>query len=240
MNLGQNIVKYRYGLIVTTAVHLLAFFYLSTTTIQDYKMIQPNEDILAEFDFTDEEPQYASNADYQAKELVNASSNASQEKSTYTNSFDKSGMDQSIEDEMKDLENQFFDELKEGRDDVKEIKETKTTNSSVLDENTEQNDNASLGADVSATASFILKGRYDLELPAPSYICRKEGVVVVNIKVSQKGNVKTVSVNTSGTNTNNECLINEALSYAKKARFNQDFNANSSQSGTIQFVFSRQ
>ncbi len=97
-----------------------------------------------------------------------------------------------------------------------------------------------MGADVFATASYSLKNRYDLDLPVPSYICRKEGVVLLDIKVNQKGDVKSVSINNSGTNTSNECLLNEALNYAKKARFNQDFNASSSQSGTIKFVFSRQ
>lgn len=240
MNLGQIIVKYRYGIIVTTAVHLLLFFYLSNTMIKDYEIISQDEEILAEFDFTQEEPQYLNNSDYQQRELVNAAANELQSKSTYTSSFDKSSMDKSIEDELKDLENQFFEELKEGRDEVKEINQDKNNNSSVIDENAEQNDNASLGADVAATASYSLKNRYDLELPAPSYICRKEGVVVVNIKVNQKGDVKSVSVNTSGTNTSNECLMNEALRYAKRARFNQDFNAVSQQTGTIKFVFARQ
>lgn len=225
---------------MTTAVHLLLFFYLSNTMIKDYEIISQDEEILAEFDFTQEEPQYLNNSDYQQRELVNAAANELQSKSTYTSSFDKSSMDKSIEDELKDLENQFFEELKEGRDEVKEINQDKNNNSSVIDENAEQNDNASLGADVAATASYSLKNRYDLELPAPSYICRKEGVVVVNIKVNQKGDVKSVSVNTSGTNTSNECLMNEALRYAKRARFNQDFNAVSQQTGTIKFVFARQ
>ncbi len=126
MNIGKLIVKYRYGLIATTVVHLMLFVYLSTTTIKDYKLIQPNEEVLAEFDFTQEEPQYKSNEDYQPQELMNASANANQEKSTYTNSFNRTNMDKSIEDELRDLENQFFEELKEGREEVKEIKEVKT------------------------------------------------------------------------------------------------------------------
>ena len=64
--------------------------------------------------------------------------------------------------------------------------------------------------------------------------------MVVNIRVNQKGDVKSASISSSGTNTRDECLINEALRYAKKGRFNQDFKANNPQSGTIKFVFSRQ
>lgn len=241
MNFSKIIVKYRHGLIATLLLHALLFVYLSNTHIKDYNVATPNEEILAEFDFTQEEPDFSEqNNGETSTELINAAANASQKQSTYTNSFNKSDLDQSIEDELKNLENQFFDELKEGREEVKEIKEAKNNNSSVIDKNAKENEKASLGADVSATASFVLKDRYDLALPVPSYICRKEGVVTVNIKVNQKGDVKSVSVNPKGTNTTNECLIENALNYAKKARFNQKFDAEASQSGSIKFVFSRQ
>ena len=242
VNITKFIVKYRYGLIGTTVVHVLLFIFMSTTHIEDYKRSVPEEEILAEFDFTEEEPDYlqqeAENT-AQNEALTNATADLSQEISTYTN-VNRSQMDKNIENELQDLEQQFFDELKEGREEIKEIKPDRNQNNAVVKEDAKENDKASLGADVKATAGFFLEDRYDLELPAPSYICREEGVVVVDIRVNQKGDVKFTSINTDKTTTSNVCLHENALEYAKRARFNQDFNAKLLQQGYIKFVFARQ
>lgn len=242
MNIAKFIVKYRYGIIGTTVVHVLLFIFMATTHIDDYKRSVPEEEIIAEFDFTEEEPEYMSqNGETSAENegLTNAAADLSQKTSTYTN-INRSKMDKSIEEELKDLEQEFFDELKEGREEIKEIKPQKNQNTAVEKEDAKQNDKASLGADVKATAGFFLEDRYDLELPTPSYICREEGIVVVDIRVNQKGDVKLASINTDKTTTSNVCLHENALEYAKRARFNQDFNAKLMQQGYIKFVFARQ
>ena len=68
----------------------------------------------------------------------------------------------------------------------------------------------------------------------PRYLCERGGKIVVNIVVNGKGIVTDASVNGSS-NSNNQCLINRALEYAKEALF--DSSDKNEQIGTITFLF---
>lgn len=81
---------------------------------------------------------------------------------------------------------------------------------------------------------YSLKGRIDQYLPIPIYLCDARGKIVVNITVNQNGNVVKVSIN-SASISNNACLEDYALKYAKEARF--DSTNKTSQIGTITFEF---
>ena len=84
---------------------------------------------------------------------------------------------------------------------------------------------------------FSLNGRnLDGGLPHPSYSIQEEGIVVVQIIVSPKGNVTAASVALQGTNTDNATLRSAALSAAKQARFNA-IAGSQVQSGTITYRF---
>jgi TonB family protein len=238
------IIKYRYPILGTVLLHLLFVVFAINTKITEFKFPKEEFEMVAELDFSEMQEQEQQQQEMQQalsqQELLNATVNASQKQSTYTNAINTSKLDKQIEDDLKNLESKFFEEIaKEKPKDDKQT-QTKQQNTTVVKKDAEKNDQASLGADVFATASYVLEGRNDLELPAPSYTCRTEGRVVVDIKVNQKGEVKSVAVNTHRSNTTNECLINAALQYAKRARFNQNFNAASMQNGTITFVYARQ
>lgn len=84
------------------------------------------------------------------------------------------------------------------------------------------------------TIRYSLVNRTDEYLPIPIYLCEAGGKIVVNITVDALGNVIDTYVNTSSTSTN-ECLIESALEYAKKAKFNA--SPNNKQLGSITFNF---
>jgi len=89
-------------------------------------------------------------------------------------------------------------------------------------------------ANTNSNVYYSLKGRIDKHLPIPVYLCDARGKIVVNITVNQNGNVVKVSINSAST-SNNACLEDYALKYAKEARFN---SANkTSQIGSITFEF---
>ena len=71
----------------------------------------------------------------------------------------------------------------------------------------------------------------------PTYLCNAIGKVRINIKVNQKGFVTDCKIDPKITTTNNECLINNAINYAKYWRFNQDFSKNQKENGWIEFIF---
>ena len=84
--------------------------------------------------------------------------------------------------------------------------------------------------------SYYLSGREAVaELPNPVYTCEESGKVVVNITVDDQGRVIEASYNKASSSTANGCLIDNAIYYARKARFNKD--SKNKQLGTITYLF---
>lgn len=85
------------------------------------------------------------------------------------------------------------------------------------------------------SVSFSLVGRNNYDLPPPIYTCIEGGRVVVNIKVDALGYVIEADFNGKSSNTSNGCLVDNAIEYALRARFNTSSKA--SQMGTITYLF---
>ncbi|MCL6267539.1 hypothetical protein M3P07_13670 [Flagellimonas sp. 2012CJ39-3] len=83
--------------------------------------------------------------------------------------------------------------------------------------------------------SFSLVERNAYSLPPPIYTCIEGGKVVINIKVDSNGYVTEADFNDKSSGTNNYCLIENAITYALKARFSPD--TKNSQIGTITYLF---
>lgn len=83
-----------------------------------------------------------------------------------------------------------------------------------------------------------LKGRTVVgTLPRPSYTVDAEGVVVVQVKVDQYGNVTEAIPGTEGTTVTNKLLWSAARNAAMKAHFNMSADAPALQTGTITYRF---
>lgn len=87
-----------------------------------------------------------------------------------------------------------------------------------------------------SSISFSLKGRSAITIPNPIYTCDRAGKIVVNIVVNEKGDVISTSINKSSSSTLNECLTEQALQYAKGARFSK-LAGKEKQPGTITYQF---
>ncbi len=85
------------------------------------------------------------------------------------------------------------------------------------------------------SVSYSLVGRTNYRLPPPIYTCIEGGTVVVNIEVDQNGYVTDAHFNASSSNTSNGCLVDNAIAYALRARFNP--SEETSQIGTITYIF---
>ena len=86
-----------------------------------------------------------------------------------------------------------------------------------------------------STIRYSLVDRTDEYLPIPIYLCEDGGKIVINITVDDNGNVIDTYVNNSS-NSDNQCLIDSALEYAKKAKFNVS-PGKKTQLGSITFNF---
>ena len=91
------------------------------------------------------------------------------------------------------------------------------------------------GNNARSTISFSLKNRTKIHIPIPVYLCEVDGKIVINITVNSDGSVTDAYVNTSS-NSNNECLIEHALEYAKESVFSAA-PSKPSQLGSITFYF---
>ena len=85
------------------------------------------------------------------------------------------------------------------------------------------------------SVSFSLVDRNNYHLPPPIYTCIEGGKVVINIKVDVNGNVVEAYFNSKSSGTSNGCLVDNAITYARKAKFNSSNKA--SQKGTITYLF---
>ena len=85
------------------------------------------------------------------------------------------------------------------------------------------------------SVSYSLVDRANYELPPPIYTCIEGGKVVINIEVDRDGYVQEASFNAKSSNTSNGCLVENAIDYAKRARF--DRSSKAIQIGTITYIF---
>lgn len=85
-----------------------------------------------------------------------------------------------------------------------------------------------------STLTYSLKGRTLTYYKIPRYLCESGGKIVVSIRVNDSGNVVEATINGSS-NSNNQCLMDHAISYAKSVQF--DTSDRKEQLGTITFLF---
>ena len=83
--------------------------------------------------------------------------------------------------------------------------------------------------------SYSLIERTHYSLPVPIYTCIEGGKIVINILVDGQGNVVEADFNKNSSTTQNGCLIDNAIEYALKSKFNSATKL--SQKGTITYLF---
>jgi hypothetical protein len=85
------------------------------------------------------------------------------------------------------------------------------------------------------SVSYSLVNRSNFRLPPPIYTCIEGGKVVINIEVDGQGNVTAAGFNSHSSRTSNGCLVDNAIAYAYRAKFNASDRP--SQKGTITYLF---
>ncbi len=247
LNILEYIERHKIAILITAFIHMILLVWFNVQVII-HKPYKARERVVMQLDFSDdqkvptppEEPE--SNDNGQKTPLTNAVQNASQEKTSYTNeNFSRSKAEQEVWEELKAMEQAEFNSLKKEEDVEEDNKENHQEeikiDKNLVKEGAEQNNKAEYGMDIKATATYFLENRSPQRKPTPSYKCTSEGVVTVKIKVNQKGIVVASSIDEEKTNTSNNCLRNEALKYAKRWKFTQNFNAPLRKEGWIRFSY---
>ncbi len=93
------------------------------------------------------------------------------------------------------------------------------------------------GGDAERGIIANLQGRTALSLPKPEYPSQKEGRVVVEVTVDNRGNVTKAVTGVRGSTTLDAQLLRAAEKAALNAKFDVAPNAPASQIGTITYIF---
>ena len=88
------------------------------------------------------------------------------------------------------------------------------------------------------TVSYELSGRRHTWIPTPVYKCHTGGKIVVDIVVNGNGYVVKTEINKSKSNSNDPCIVQDAIRYAERSRFNTSTQAR--QQGSITYIFQAQ
>lgn len=72
---------------------------------------------------------------------------------------------------------------------------------------------------------------------APAYLCKDRGRVAIRVVVERDGSVRKAELDHSQSINVDECMLEQALTSAKRTRFNPSSTAPDPQTGTVYFLF---
>ena len=236
MNFIVLLEKHQNAILGTLIVHILIFVWLNIQNVSFY-IIQPKEKVLATLDFTTPENNLIpkeSKEIFSNNEVVvtNAASNYDQEKDM--SASQKKALAEKVIQDVKKFEKKQFNDF--GKDNPV-IDNSHLENEKIKDNSISKTVNKSLKKTSNATAKYFCENRNMILQKIPSYLCNQTGKVRLTIKVNPKGEVTDCKVDDSETNTSNQCLIENAINYAKNWKFNQNFSSTQRQEGWIEFIY---
>lgn len=233
--------KYKFAIFGTLFIHILVFFFSIFTTVKDVnRMLSPEVSLEVPLDDVELEEEVIPELDEEGNPIApsEVSSMASDANDTRDRSFeDYSTNSEEAQLSAKELEAQYFKEAAENNersDYADEMEEHKLTKTEDPKKNTTSGGANAYSGEV--MISYNLKGRKSYSLPNPGYTCNGSGVVVIQIKVDKSGTIKDASYSAAASNRATTCMIERALLYAKKSRFDYK-STEAMQTGTITYKF---
>lgn len=236
--------KHKVGILATVTFHFALVLYFNTSKLELPERLVRNK-VLLEIDYTEQEEELDEQTPEELEEeqlteesieekIQNMMRDAQDRRKMSTQNFSEKEIEEQLEEKYKQLEQDIIKKRQEegkGFDASKyEIeKNTEPTQNS----NTQPAENKVAGR---VTRECNIPGR-NCYAKTPSYRCPSGGKIHIDIKVNQKGKVTHAEYNASKSTSSNECLVNEAIKYAKLSKANQDFNAPNTQGGYIIYNF---
>jgi len=231
--------RHKLGILVAFSVYILVFIFLEIITYQTYFPIQPFNDQPTISITTDEllitkenlqVEQDSKNISKDQNDLRKQSINDWQENKT-------DDINQSIINYEKSLHQ---DNVGKNDNIVKENEDGNNNDLKPQVLNTNNNVKTAYGGNVMVSWSLTERTAYlnnNWYVRNPGYTCDQDsyGKITIQIKVDQNGSVIYASVLEKGDAS--QCMINQAIKYAKLSRFNYSINATSNQIGTITYTF---
>ncbi|MEN8839338.1 MAG: hypothetical protein ABF238_02390 [Flavobacteriales bacterium] len=229
-----------YAILATVVLHVLVFLSFNLTTIQSEISVFSDAAIL-ELDYREPEeiekmllpPEQ--NIDESNQSIKDLMQDIQDIRNKSRANYSESQINQEIENKVNETNKQSLNEINKG--------ENATNTSSGVDmpkketTKTEKSSEAENSYAGKVTRYCNVPGR-ECYTVAPSYTCKGGGKVQIDIKVDKIGTVRSVKVNSANTTTTNECILNQALDYAKRTtKVSSDLKGEHANSGYIIYNF---
>ena len=231
--------RYKLGILAAFSAYIVVFIFLEIITYQRYFPIQPFNDQTTISITTDELLITKENLQVeQDSKNISKDQNDSREQSINDWQENKSDdINQSIIDYEKSLHQ---DNVSKNDNIVKENEDNNNNDLNPQVLNTNNNVKTAYGGNVMVSWSLTERTAYlnnNWYVRNPGYTCDQDsyGKITIQIKVDQNGSVIYASVLEKGDAS--QCMINQAIKYAKLSRFNYSITAKPNQIGTITYTF---
>lgn len=231
--------RHKLGVIGTLAMHSCLLFVftlmeLRTTPTEDERsdmrveVISDDqaEEMIQQIEHPDMEPM---------RSVTNATSNITAEQTRP--SYSPAKLEARVESELREMEKAEFDRLAQERKDrgeevtIPELDPSKWNKELYMEKAAEP-----VKVEGATTVWHDLKGRVRAD-DVPGYLCKEQGRVALSIQVAPDGHVEKAEFDASRSAGADECMLQHALTSAKRARFNTASGAPDPQKGTLYFLF---
>jgi hypothetical protein len=241
--------KHKFGIIVTFMVHLCLLLYTLIGTYKTQLPGYDRDfwsEVVEEEDFVELKPEQIIPPDPNmafSGDIRNSARDANDTREKSTDNYSKNRDPSRVEQSVKDYERQLFEEFaasRTGGDGTQKSSTTgeptkaaqKSDNNKTSSSSTDsKNDSKSGGSNNQFGGNVMVDFKVgDNRKPHnnntwhvrnPGYKCGNDanGMVYVSIRVNQNGDVISAKYEAGKSNGANACMIDQALSYAKKSRF---------------------
>ena len=232
-------------------VYLFVFMYLQISSFPDYRQLS-TFDTYSEL-VQDQVELKADNIEsdsYNGGPISSVTRNQNDTRASSMDDWSESEYEGDPEDNAKEIERQLFENTgqQEKREEILEShqarldaleKEKESKPASNRDSHSQFSGNVMVDFDLSGRTAFKNDNWY---VRNPGYTCgtNSRGFVVVEVKVNRNGNVVSAQINSASSNGLSECMMQKAIAYAKKSRFNYTSAAAQVQTGVIRYRFAAQ
>jgi hypothetical protein len=230
--------RHKLGILAAFSVYILVFIFLEIITYQTYFPIQPFNDQPTVSITTDELLITKENLQVE-QDSKNISKDQNDLREQSINDWQENKSDE-INQSIIDYEKSLHQDNVGKNDNI--IKESEDDNNDLKPQvlNTNNNVKTAYGGNVMVSWSLTERTAYlnnNWYVRNPGYTCDQDsyGKITIQIKVDQNGSVIYASVLEKGDAS--QCMINQAIKYAKLSRFNYSNMATPNQIGTITYTF---
>lgn len=227
------------GVIGTLALHTLLLFVLTLWGLPTVPRDEDRSEMRIEVVSSDEVEEILeridAGEDYVPQQVTNLSSNITAELAKP--SFSNERLAQSVEEDLRAMEQAEFDRLAEERRERGEEIEMPQLDPSKWDKERYMEKAAEpVRVEGATTVWHDLQGRVRAN-DVPGYLCRTQGRVAIRVSVDRAGNVLRADLDQARSSQVDECMLEHALRSAKRARFSPNASATDPQNGTVFFLF---